>query len=495
VVTINSARATHGRIFPRVDGWLLLGLAAICLAQFLALLDGLIVSVALPAMSADLGLTPAAAQWALNAYAVPFAGLLLLGGRLGDALGRRRAFTVGQALLIIGSLVGGLAGAAAEVYLARLLQAGGAALAMPAAVAMLASTFPDESERARAFSLLTVGGGIGWVSAGLFGGLLTQYLGWHSVFLVTIPISALAIVLGRLGLPDHPANEPNSPSVPAVPGTDWPGAVLVVGALGTLVFTLSGVEQVGWWSVTTVVGIAAGLVLSVALVIREQRSANPVLRLSMLSRPMLRGSTLLGMVLPVGFVGSQFLGSLYLQDVLGYGAGRAGLAFVPLALMPLLVTPLVAQLQSRLQSGLTIAIGFALTAAGLGLLAASGADLGYPLGILPGFVLIGIGVTLVYVPLAVTSVADVPERDYGVASALFSTSNQIGGALALAVLTSVIAATVGDTTLGASSSGDQLTGLRAAFGTAAGLCLLGALAAGPLLHRRRSASNESSFVS
>ena len=477
------------RVFPRTGRRLAFGLAAICLAQFLALLDGLIVSVALPPLSADLGLTPAGAQWVPNAYTVPFAGLLLLGGRAADALGRRRGFAVGQLLLIAGSLVGGIAGTSALVYLARVLQATGAALAMPAAVALLAGSFPDETERARAFSLLTVGGGVGWVSAGLFGGALAQYFGWHSVFLVTVPISVAALLLARVGLPaddaapDRPEWTDNAGAAAGAGGVDWPGGVLVVAALGTLIFSLSGVEQVGWVSARTIGGLAAGLLLAAAVVLREQRAANPVLRLGLLRLRQVRGSALLGLLLPVGFVGSQFVGSLYLQDVLGYRTGRAGLAFVPLALMPLLVTPLVGRLHPRYGPGPTTAAGFALTAGGLTVLAVAGPGAGYAAGVLPGFVLIGVGVTLIYVPLAVTSVADVPERDYGVASAVFSTSNQVGGALALAVLATVLAATVGDGTLAAISGGAQLPGLRAAFGTAAALCLLGAAVATRLVHR------------
>lgn len=479
------------RLLPRTSGRQALGLVAICLAQFLALLDGLIVSVALPSMSADLGLTPAGAQWALNAYGIPFAGLLLLGGRLADALGRRRAFVAGQVLLIAGSLIGGAANSGALVYLARAVQAGGAALAMPAAVALLAATFPEESDRTKAFSLLVVGGGIGWVSAGLFGGISVQYLGWHSVFLITVPISVAAVALARVGLPaDTPAQAGIRDG-----RVDWSGAVLVVGTLGTVVFTFGRVEQVGWLATATIVGLLAGLVLGVALVLRERRAPNPVLKLDLLRLHQVRGAALLGTLLPVGFVGSQFLGSLYLQDVLGYSAGRAGVAFVPLALMPLLVNPLVARLHPRFGPGPTIAAGFALTAAGLGLLATSGASTGYAAGVLPGFVLIGVGVTLVYVPLGVASVADVPEEDLGLASAAFSTSNQVGGALALAVLATVIAAAVGDSTLGAVDTPDQLTGLRAAFAVAAGLCALGAVLAVPLLHRLRPAAATSGATS
>lgn len=467
------------RLLPRTTGRLRLGLVAICLAQFLALLDGLIVSVALPAMSADLGLTPAGAQWALNAYGIPFAGLLLLGGRLADVLGRRRAFAVGQVLLVAGSLIGGAASSGAVVYLARAVQATGAALALPSAVALLAAAFPDKTDRTKAFALLVVGGGIGWVSAGLLGGISVEYLGWRSVFLVTIPVSVVAIVLARLGLP------PDAPLGAADRGSlaDWPGALLVAGALGTVVFSFGRVEQVGWLAPATAVGLLAGLVLGIALILRERRVRDPVLKLDLLRLRQVRGSALLGLVLPVGFVGSQFLGSLYLQEVLGYGPGRAGIAFVPLALMPLLVNPLVARLHPVIGPGPTIAVGFALTAAGLALLALSGAGAGYLLEVLPGFVLIGIGVTLVYVPLGVASVDQVPESDLGLASAVFSTSNQVGGALALAVLASVIAAAIGSGALANAGTENQLAGLRVAFLISAGLCLLGAAAAAPLLRR------------
>jgi MFS family permease len=458
----------------RIDpGRLRWGMLAILLAQFLALLDGLIVSVALPSIVRELAIDPVDAHWIVNAYTVAFAGLLVIGGRAADLLGRRRSFALGQLVLLGGSLLGGMVAEPAAVIAARVLQAIGAAVSSPAALGLLADAFRDEAERSRAFGRLTIGGGFGWISAALFGGVITEYFGWQGVFLLNVPLSAVAIALARLVLWDSPRT--------ARPGRlDWAGALLLVATLSLLVYTLSRVERVGLFSMPTLGGLAVAMVLAVAFLLNEQHVTDPILPLSLLTVRAVRGAGILGLVFPIGFVATQFLGTQYLQDVLGTSPAVAGYAFLPLAAVPLVVGPVVSRAYPRFGLVRSVAAGFAGVAAGLGLIALAGPAAGYLGGPLPGFFLVGIGLTMIYIPLGVASVADVPETQYGLASAVFATSNQMGGALALALLSAV------STSVAASVGGPvgHSAGLRAGFAVGAVLCGIGAVAAAPLLRAR-----------
>ncbi|GAB3462343.1 MFS transporter [Actinophytocola sediminis] len=444
----------------------------VLLAQFLGVLDGLIVSVALPSMSLELGIAPGDVHWVLNAYSVAFAGLLPLGGKAADILGRRRTFLVGQALLSLGSLLGALASNGVVVLVARVMQALGAAISTPAAISILADSFHDEKERARAFGLLPIGGGVGWVSAGLFGGLLTAFVGWRGVFLVNLPVSAAAIVLALFCFP---RSGPRS----AGDRIDWSGAALLILALGCAVFTLGRVEQVGVASLDTLVGVVVAAVLGLLFVLRARRGANPFLRLELLRRGGVPGAAVLGLVLPVGFVATQFLGSIYLQNVLGLRADLAGYAFLPLAATPLLVTTAVGRFYPRFGVARSVSFGFLLAAVGMALAAVAPTQLGVG-WLLIGFGLIGIGLTIVYVPLAVASVSGIDSAEYGAASAIFSTANQVGGSMALAVL-STVALAASDTSAPGTRYGAN--GLAAGLAAAAVLALFACVAAIPLLRR------------
>jgi EmrB/QacA subfamily drug resistance transporter len=451
----------------------------VLLAQFLGVVDGLIVSVALPSMSLDLGIDPGDVHWVLNAYSVAFAGLLPLGGKAADLLGRRRTFLAGQALLSIGSLLGATAAGGAVVLVARVTQALGAAISTPAAISILADSFHDEKERARAFGLLPIGGGVGWVSAGLFGGLLTAFVGWRGVFLVNLPVSAAAIVLALFCFPK---STPRS----GEDRIDWTGAALVIAGLGCAVFTLGRVEQVGMASLETVVGLVIAAALGLLFVLRARRGANPFLRLELLRRGGVPGAAILGLVLPVGFVATQFLGSIYLQNVLGLRADLAGYAFLPLAATPLLVTMAVGRHYPRFGVAKSVSFGFLLAAVGMAMTALAPPQRGI-LWLLLGFGLIGIGLTIVYVPLAVASVSGIASEDYGAASAIFSTCNQVGGSLALAVL-STVALAASDTSAPGTRYG--ASGLAAGLAAAAALALLACLAAIPLLRKVDRLSEE-----
>ncbi|MGW0064174.1 MFS transporter [Streptosporangium sandarakinum] len=441
--------------------------AAVLAAQFLGLVDGLIVSIGVPAMSADGVLDADDAHWVLNAYSVAFAGLLPLGGKSADLWGRRRVFLTGQALLLAGSLLGALATTPAMLLGARVVQAVGAGISTPAGIAQLADSFPHSRERSRVFGLLTMGGGAGWVSAGLLGGLLVAYLGWPSVFWVNVPICLLAITLALLAFPRRPAGTTSATM-------DWKGAVLLVAALALFVHTAGQVGRAGPLSLPTLAGATVAALLAVAFAVATRRAREPLLRLALLRRGGVPVAAVLGLALPVGFVSTQFLGSLYLQQVLDLSADHAGYVFLALASMPLLATPLASAKFQEFGFARSVGAGFALAAAGLGVIVAA-VLAGPPLPlVIAGFVCVGVGVTMVYVPLTVASVAGIDEADNGSATSIFSTSHQIGGSIALAVLSSVALAAGGL---------HSARGLAAGFATAGGLLALAALGALLLLRR------------
>jgi MFS family permease len=448
-----------------IAGQVRAGLAAVLLAQFIAVLDGLIVSVAIPDMTRELQISTTDAHWVLNAYAVALAGLLPLGGKIADTFGRRRIFLAGQAVLLAGSIAGALAPSETVVLVARVVQAAGAALSSPAGLSLLADTFRDERERSRVFGWLPIGGGIGWVSAALFGGLLTAAFGWQSVFLVNVPISLAAIVLARIGFEGRTAVRGER--------IDWRSSVLLIGCLGVAVYTLGAVQVRGLFSLHTFTGLGIAALLGLAFARVALRSENPVLRLELLRRGGVPGAVLLGLALPVGFVATQFLGSNYLQANAGMPPDQAGYMFLPLTATPLLVAPLVGRYHPRIGTWKCVAAGYLLAAAGLAVTALAPAyDL--PWWLLVGFGLIGTGLTIVYVPLAVAAVTGIDDADYGAASALFSTSNQVGGSLALAVLSSVAAG---------SAHSFSNAGLAAGLAVAAVMTAVAGLLAFPLLKR------------
>ncbi|MFI6024708.1 MFS transporter [Amycolatopsis magusensis] len=453
-----------------VSGVSRLGLLSVLFAQFLGVLDGLIVSVAIPEMAASLDIDVGDAHWVLNAYSVAFAGLLPLGGKLADMFGRRRSFVAGQVLLSAGSLLGAFSPNLTVVLIARILQATGAAVSTPAGVSMLADSFRDERERSRAFGWLPIGGGVGWVSAALFGGVLTAAFGWQSVFLVNLPISLAAIAFARIGF--RTTRPPSGGE-----RISWRSSVLLVLALAVAVYALGGAEKNGLLSYLTIGGLLVAAALGGVFTRVALRDANPVLRLQLLRTGGVPGAALLGLALPVGFVATQFLGSIYLQDVAGLPPDLAGYVFLPLAATPLLVTTLVGKHYRRFGAGRSVAAGFGLAAAGLALTAVTPLVAELALMLL-GFGLIGIGLTIVYVPLAVAAVSGTDDTDYGAASAIFATSNQVGGSLALAILSS--------SALAGTAAGEHrytAAGLSTGLVVAAGMCLLAGLLAIPLLRR------------
>jgi EmrB/QacA subfamily drug resistance transporter len=440
-------------------------LAAAMSTQFLSVLDGHIVSIALPSIAQDVGFSPTGLQWVLNAYMVPLAGVLLLGGRIADVFGRRPAFLGGLALLGTGSLLGGVATTPAMLLAGRVLQGLGAAVSIPAALALVVTTFPEGPQRTRALAKMFIGGGVAMVSAGLLGGTLTALAGWHWVLLINLPVAGLAAALGWAGMAGHHDERSDV-------AFDVTGAAAGVGALTLLVLATVETRAAGWLTAPTVTAAGAALLLAVVFVVVELRHPAPLLRFGLLRSRPVAGANLLAIVFSSGFIAPLFLGTIYLQDVLGFDPLEAGLAFLPLSLVVVLSNPLLARLTARLGVAPVTAAGFVLVGLAFAhLSAASGGS--YALEVLPGFVLAGVGVTAAIIPMAVAAVTGVSDKESGMASGVFNASLQVGGAVMLALIAAVAAGAMTDTASPEALAG----GLQNGFRFAAVLNVVAAVAA------------------
>jgi EmrB/QacA subfamily drug resistance transporter len=413
-------------------------LVLLCLAQFMVILDVTVVNVALPRMAADLALDRTALTWVVTAYTLCFGGLMMLGGRLADLLGRRRTFLAGLVLFTAASLAAGLAGDATTMVAARAAQGVGAALLSPAALSILTTTFhgPD---RHRALGVWAAIGGGGAAAGVLVGGLLVSGPGWQWVFYVNVPIGVLVALLA----PTLIAAAPRQPG-----RVDVPGALLVTAASGALIYGLVTTGDGGWLA-----AIGAAAVLYAAFVIVELRSPAPLVQLSLLARrPMMAGlATMLtaSALLISGF----FLCSLLLQRVLGLSALRTGLVFLPVAVATVVGAHLGARLVSRFGPRPLAVAGFAVAAGGFALLARVDAGADAWTAILPGFVLAAAGLGAGFVTATTTALTSVDGHHAGMASGTVNTAHELGAALGVAVVSAIAGASIDAGSAGAAVGG------------------------------------------
>ena len=451
-------------------------LMALCAADFLVVLDGLIVAVALPAIQDDLAISTGTLQWVVTAYLLPFGGLLLLGGRLGDLFGRRRVLLVGLTLFGIGALMAGLAWAPAALFAGRAVQGSGAAMMAPTALALLGATFSAGSSRNRALGLWSAAGSIGIPAGALLGGVLTASFGWRAVLLVSVPAAVGAAVATRWVVPE--SADPDAPR-----GLDLPGAALVTGAVTLLVFGVVNVEHIDdpiQMIVRSGVPVVAAVTLLAGLVAVERQSRNPLIPPDTFALPGLTRANVAGAALPVGLGAVLFLGTLQMQRLLGLDPLQTGLAYLVITVPIIAASPLAARLTTRLGRARVAVAGYLLQSAGLALL--SRIDAGAAVSSLAtGFVLVGIGAPLAFVPVTAAAL-DAPEERSGLASGVFNTVQQVGNALALAVIATLTAAT--QTLDGAPEPDDPASGYGAGFLLAASICLIWSLAAARLSDRR-----------
>ncbi|MEV7600835.1 MFS transporter [Kitasatospora sp. NPDC089797] len=403
------------------------------LAQLMVVLDATIVNIALPSAQTDLGISDGNRQWVITAYALAFGGLLLFGGRIADLWGRKRTFIVGLTGFALASALGGAAANTAMLLGARALQGVFGALLAPAALSLLAVTFTEAKERAKAFGIYGAIAGGGGAIGLILGGFLTEYMNWRWTFFVNIPFAIVAIV-GAVLVISEPAGSRNRNKL------DIPGVILVTTGLVSLVYGFTRAESSGWTATSTLALFAAAVVLLAAFVVVERVVAAPLLPLRVILNRNRGGVYMsLGMAV-IGMFGLFLFLTYYLQVVRGYSPVLTGVAFLPMvAGMITGSTQIGARLMTRVPARYLMAPGFLTASVGMFLLTHIGLDTSYPALILPGLVLMGLGMGTAFMPAMSLATHGVEPRDAGVASAMVNTSQQVGGAIGTALLNTIAA--------------------------------------------------------
>ena len=415
-----------------VNPWLVLVIVG--LAQFMVILDATIVNVALPSIQHGLHFSPSSLQWIVNAYTLAFGGFLMLGGRAADLIGRRRLFLIGIVLFSAASLVNGLAGSAGILVAGRALQGLGGALVSPAALSVLTTTFKEGRERTTAlgvWSAIAVGGGAVGL---LLGGVLTSLFSWQWVFFVNVPVGAIAMLLTLRYVPESRVENARG-------GVDFVGAVSMTLGLVVLVYALVNAQTAGWLTVTTLGLSAIAVALLATFVVVELRLRHPLIRLGIFRMRSITGANAAMLLVAAGMFSLFYFASIYVQEVLGYSALRAGLAFLPVTAGIVIGAGLSQQLIPRVGVRAVGLVGMSIAAAGLILLSripVAGTYLG---DLLPGLMVMAVGMGLTFVPITLIATTNVEEDDAGLASGLLNTSQQLGGAIGLAVLSTLAANT------------------------------------------------------
>jgi EmrB/QacA subfamily drug resistance transporter len=430
------------------------------------ILDQTIVNVALPSIQCDLGFSQSSLAWVVNAYLIAFGGLLLLAGRLGDLLGRKRIFMAGLGVFTMASLACGLAQSQELLIGARFVQGVGGAMTSAVILGMIVTMFPKPGEQARAIGVYSFVAAAGASIGLLAGGVLTQAINWHWIFFVNLPIG-LATALLAVRLIDR------DEGIGLGRGADVLGAVLVTGALMLGVYTIVEASDYGWGSAHTLGFGAVALAMLVGFVVREARTSNPLVPLRVFRSRNTSGANLIAALMVAGMFGMFFLGALYLQRVLGYDAMEIGLAFLPVAvLIGALSLGFSARLVMRFGARATLLPGLALIAPGLLLFARAPVDASYVTDVLPAMVLLGIGAGLCFPSLMTLAMSGATQSDAGLASGLVNTTTQVGGALGLAVLATLSTTRTDGLLAGGDSTASALTGgYDLAFIIGAGLVL------------------------
>jgi EmrB/QacA subfamily drug resistance transporter len=460
-------------------------LVLVCLAQLMVILDVSIVNVALPSIRDGLRFSTTGLQWVVNAYTLTFAGFLLLGGRAADLLGRRRVFLAGTALFALASLACALADSRSLLIGARVLQGIGGAVISPASLAIIATSFAEGRERSRALGVWGAMGGLGGSLGVLLGGILTQAFSWPAIFLVNVPIGIAVIVFSRRLIPEGRASS-------AARHFDATGALLVTGALTALVYGIVRTDTLGWGSTGVLAPLAVGAALLAAFVFVEGKVARaPLMPLRVFGMARLRAANLIMFLLYAAVFAIWFFLSLYLQEVLRYDPLQTGLRFLPMTLAIMATSTLAPRVVARFGERATLTVGMLLAAVGLYLLTGVRSGGSYTADVLPGGLLAAMGLGLSLVPATIAAVAGVSAKESGLASGMLNTSRLIGGALGLAVLSTIAASrTRADLLTGATGASALSGGFRVAFAVAAGFSVLGALAAVVLLRARPPAPQE-----
>ncbi|GIP23355.1 DHA2 family efflux MFS transporter permease subunit [Paenibacillus sp. J22TS3] len=460
---VQSAKA-NSRAIP-YRWWALIALA---LAQFLVVLDASIVNIALPSLGSELHLSTNTLSWVITAYVLPFGGLLLLGGRLSDRFGHRKLFMTGVAGFALASTAAGMATTGAWLLTARAIQGASAALLAPAALALVTKLFADPQDRAKALGIWGAVAGTGSAAGVLLGGMLTASFGWSAVFYVNVPIAGLVLMavpflIGRDSLGERVS-------------LDMSGSVVVTAGIVALVAALSGTEQVGWTSPQTLILTGLAVVLFGSFIFLEKRVSNPLMPLSIFRNKSVTGGNLAMFLIGGATTGLFFALSVYMQQVLHYDALKAGLTQLPLAGALVLIAGVVPALVKAIGQSRTLATSLILLAGGLVWLSLSPSDATFVANLLGPSILIGIGLGGAFISGTELAVHGVADGEAGLASGLVNTSQQIGGAIGLAVLTTAASSRIDHLLSRGAAEAQALTGgFSWVFLGAAAFAIIGAI--------------------
>jgi EmrB/QacA subfamily drug resistance transporter len=408
-----------------------LALLLLVMTQFVVVIDASITNVALPSIGKALNISQDNLSWVVNSYTLTFGGFLLLGGRLADFFGRRRVFMIGMALFSVASLMGGLAANETWLIIARAVQGLGAAIASPAALSIITTTFAEGSERNRALGIWGAVAGAGGAAGVLLGGMLTEWAGWEWVLFVNVPIGAFIVWQAPKRLVESRAGEERERTL------DLPGAVTVTGGLALLVYAMVDATSAGWTSTATILRIVGALVLLAAFVVIELRTKRPLVPFSIFRRRTLRGANIVAILIGMSLFSMFFLITLYLQQVLGDSALEAGISYLPLALSIIGAAGAAGALVTRIGFKPVLIGGMVLVAVALAWFSQVSAGGSYVADVLGPSILAGLGLGFAFVPVTIAAMSGSSHEEAGLASGLINTSQQVGGALGLAILASI----------------------------------------------------------
>jgi len=447
-----------------------LALALLSAVQFMVVLDIAIVNVALPSIKIDLGFSQQNLQWVISAYALFFGGFLLLGGRAADLLGRRRLFLAGLVLFTLSSLLAGLAWSEGSLIAARSFQGLGAAVISPAALSILSTTFSEGRERNIALGVWGAVGGFGAAAGVLLGGVLTETLSWSWIFYVNVPVGVAAFFLAPRLLAESRDT--------TVKSFDALGAVLVTGGLVSLVYAITQSGTYGWGSARTIGVIAAGVALLAAFGLWERRHPEPLMRFGILRTKTVAGANVGGLILGTATFSLFLMLTLYMQQVLGYSPMKTGVAYLAVAGSAILWSGVAAQLVNRVGVKRVLVTGMVALTAGLVYFTQVSVHGTYVSDLLPGFLLVGVGLGFSFVPISIAALAGVRQAEAGLASGLFNTTQQIGGALGIALLSTIATSRTSHALADGTAAPSALVhGFTGAFVVGAGIAAVGIVAA------------------
>ncbi|HEX3267175.1 MAG TPA: MFS transporter [Gaiellaceae bacterium] len=461
-----------------------LTLAIVGAAFFMTVLDVAIVNVAIPSIQTDLHIQEKTVQWVITAYAITFGGFLLLGGRMADLLGRRLIFLVGLVIFTVASLVCGLANSAGVLIGARAVQGLGAAIISPAALSIVTTTFREGAERNKALGIWGALGGSGAAAGVLFGGILTKYLGWEWIFWVNVPVGVLVLLLTFRFVPESTADLGHR-------RFDAAGAVTITSSLALFVYAISKAPDVGWGSAQTILVLLASGVLLLASIVIEMRSSAPLVPLSIFRIRSLLGANVAGFLLGAVIFANFFVLTLYVQQVLGWSALKTGVTFLATAGTTVIWAGVAQALATRYSPMPVIVIGMLVLTGSLIWYTQIPVDGHYWPDLLPAYLAFALGLAFAFVPVTIAALAQVSHREAGLASGLINTNQQIGGAIGVAVASTIFTSRATDLLKTGDTPAEAFTsGYQYAFWALAAVALAGAVAAFVLLRGTEAPAQE-----